>query len=89
MKPNTGKPQIETECRRCDGCVGAEHHWLECVVLYFDYGCKHCSAVGDMCDACDGSGIDPGFTAGEKNCEECGGAGVILVGWFEPKDEDE
>ena len=82
------KPQIETECRRCDGCAKSQHHWLDndTLSLAFKRICKHCSAVGDDCAACDGTGIDPD-APGEVDCQECDGYGIVVLGWFVPLEE--
>lgn len=70
----TAKP-----CRRCSECMGSEHHWLDGYVeggADADHSCKHCSALGQTCEACDGSG-----DAGEGEfCEACDGYGVIATG---------
>jgi len=76
--------ETKIEYHHCGDCCTTGHHWIEDGCNYFDYNCRDCSAVGETCDGCDGTGVNPGYTAGEQRCEECGGTGVRLVGRFKP-----
>lgn len=78
------------ECRRCSDCANSSHHWLN----NGDFGndeaeaeeptgnshvCKHCDAVGNECQECDGTGEvmdDEGCVGFE--CKACNGEGVIV-----------
>ena len=79
-------------CRRCSECKGDVHHWLESV--YGDepidefspsHICKHCDAVGDQCETCEGDGDVPvigldddgGFVDREARCPSCKGYSVV------------
>lgn len=63
----------DEQCPRCSECPGSSHHWLDCfdddeddINSPHSHACKHCSAVGNECDECDGEG-----------CEACDGEGVV------------
>lgn len=85
--------RLAKSCRRCDVCVGLEHHWIdnsECggeddpdAELPWSV-CKHCDATADECPDCDDGGIwesnDRGITwdkSVEKVCPRCKGVGRI------------
>jgi len=59
-------------CRRCSVCEGMTHHWMDNEDCSGpddpSHVCKHCDAVGDFCDECDGAG-----------CAHCNGDGVLLM----------
>lgn len=77
-------------CRRCSECVGAVHHWLENDDFGFpsdaysdrpeatgnEYVCKHCPAVGDACEVCNGTG---GHSDPDNKCPCCKGDGIVSV----------
>ena len=69
----------QTPCRRCSGCEGATHHWLDNVDAEGpddpEYVCKHCPAVGTDCPWC-----DEGMADGEKLCRVCNGEGILQCG---------
>lgn len=68
-------------CRRCSDCHGAEHHWIDNADVDLDdatHACKHCDAVGDECETCDGEGgrtSEDGHALGL--CPRCKGHGVV------------
>jgi hypothetical protein len=77
-------------CERCSDCLESTHHWLE----NGDFGndeadaegptgnshiCKHCDAVGDECDECEGSGEIEDENAVGQTCQKCDGEGVVLA----------
>jgi hypothetical protein len=43
------------------------------------YICKHCPAVGDDCELCDGSGEVESASGAELPCFGCGGDGIVEV----------
>lgn len=71
------------KCKRCDGCRDMPHHRMDNPdfgndddpdeLNEFDCVCKHCDAVGNLCQQCDGYGqeLDTNF------CNSCDGYGVI------------
>jgi DnaJ-class molecular chaperone len=73
-----------SECRRCAECKDSPHHWMhnpdfgndepEAENPDADFICKHCEALGDECESCNGLGEN--FTA-TGPCETCDGDGVI------------
>ena len=67
-------------CRRCTVCEDMPHHWLPDPDMSepprYDHICKHCDAVGQSCDLCEGDGIDSDDEEGENVCGACDGAGV-------------
>jgi hypothetical protein len=72
-------------CRVCAECAGNPHHWLPnpdfgnggatAGLHRFDYVCKHCPALGDVCQACGGTGMDCSVF-----CPGCDGVGVVETG---------
>lgn len=71
-------------CRRCSDCPDADHHWIDNSECYGpedpQFCCKHCDALGDECETCDGEGGRYVETA-ERTvlCPPCKGYGVIEV----------
>lgn len=70
-------------CRRCSECIGAEHHWIDNEDIDDaddpTHACKHCDAVGDECETCDGEGgrtSEDGYALGL--CPRCHGHGVSV-----------
>jgi hypothetical protein len=71
-----------TTCRRCSECQDSEHHWIDNDECSGEddpaHACKHCDALGDECEMCDGEG---GRTSedGEQLalCPACKGHGVV------------
>ena len=65
-------------CRRCSVCVGMDHHWLEDVdeadPPAYTHRCKHCPALGLLCDDCDNAYGE------ETDCDACLKAGVVVAG---------
>ena len=61
-------------CRWCSVCEGMAHHWMEEPTLTKDYVCKHCPAIGRVCDACEGG------DEADQDCPICQGDGVIRCG---------
>ncbi len=59
-------------CPKCEVCQNSMHHWLpdpaENSSQHWDHKCKHCNAVGAMCQECWGEG-----------CLECEGEGVFYM----------
>lgn len=89
-------PEPEPEaCRRCVECEGLPHHWMHgCVpfdeetgVPEAEYGCKHCPALGDPCDAC---GADPeqDTEPSDPNCPKCDGDGIAFVKYRTDEESD-
>lgn len=84
--PNKAQGTGGEVCRRCSECRGAQHHWLHGEGGFdertgrplFDYGCKHCPALANTCNACDEGVMNDG-----DRCEQCGGTGVIEDDIFE------
>jgi hypothetical protein len=81
-------------CPRCTECQNSSHHWIDNPDFGNDpaeaeddvtasHVCKHCPAVGDECDECDGegrgefAGYDEDGDAEFDNCEVCDGEGVV------------
>lgn len=85
-----------SECRRCETCLGASHHWqadpreslwdseLQKIVPG-DYCCKHCDTRGVECEECGGP---DGMGQDDILCEVCNGEGVIPVDTFDASDFD-
>ena len=74
-------------CRRCSVCDGLPHHWLEHIEDADDptytHHCKHCAAVGMLCDECENAFEDDG------PCTTCDQVGVVFVRYLEDGEEDE
>ena len=79
-------------CRRCSDCIGHDHHWLPNDDFGNDdpdeswemegpadvmYTCKHCPALGDECETCDGSGEVTNDGCIYVDCPKCDGVGII------------
>jgi hypothetical protein len=66
-------------CRRCTVCECMSHHWLEEIEdadpHTYTHACKHCEAVGMLCDDCDAGLRDDDETL----CPTCQGESVIYV----------
>lgn len=95
-------------CRRCSECPNSDHHWIEHFEefdegleegeLIFDHVCKHCGLLGNLCEACDGSGsgdLIPAYVSfGEivgpdcPDCSECHGAGCIASCLYSSEDDE-
>ncbi len=65
---------LPAPCRACSECDG-NHHWIDGDMVESTHVCKHCDAIGDQCEACDGGGEGDG---GNGLCVACAGYGVIL-----------
>jgi hypothetical protein len=76
-------------CRRCSECEGQDHHWLDNQDFGNDpdeaedptgnqYVCKHCEAVGNECNECEGEGeiMDDEACHGSE-CPVCDGRGIV------------
>jgi hypothetical protein len=65
-------------CRRCTVCDGMTHHWIEHIEESdpptYSHACKHCLAVGMICDEC-----DEGLDEDGEICPTCDGEAVCYV----------
>lgn len=85
------------DCERCADCKDCDHHWIPNPSFGNDeaaaaenpeaeYVCKHCPALGQECDACDGNAIIYANDQDETGepCLGCNGLGVIPLDPKEP-----
>jgi len=88
--------QKNNECRRCDECRYNSHHWIynpgfcdegneEYPHSEASHICKHCDAIGMLCEECGGDGqLDSGGTNERGDwislpCETCKCEGVVIL----------